>query len=38
MVMMSGWIAADAVDQRYRGTALAAAAREQAESLLATAQ
>ena len=34
MVMMSGWIAADAVDQRYRGEAAAAAARHQAESLL----
>jgi diapolycopene oxygenase len=38
MVMMSGWIAADAVDQRYRGEAAAAAARLQAESLLAVAQ
>ncbi len=38
MVMMSGWIAADAVDQRYRGEEAAAAARLQAESLLAVAQ
>jgi phytoene desaturase len=38
MVMMSGWIAADAVDQRYRGEAAAAAARLQAESLLFVAQ
>jgi len=38
MVMMSGWIAADAVDQRYRGEAAAAAARLQAESLLAIAR
>ncbi len=35
MVMMSGWIAADALDQRYRGVDTAAAARRQAESLLA---
>jgi len=35
---MSGWIAADAVDQRYRGEAAAAAARLQAESLLAIAR
>ena len=35
MVMMSGWIAADAVDQRYRGVASADAARRQAEELLA---
>jgi phytoene desaturase len=34
MVMMSGWIAADALDQRYRGQDAAAAARRQAESLL----
>ncbi len=34
MVMMSGWIAADAVDQRYRGEAAAAAARHQAEAQL----
>ena len=38
MVMMSGWIAADAVDQRYRGEAAASAARLQAESLLAMAR
>ena len=37
MVLMSGWIAADALDQRYRGTAAATAAREQAEHLLAAA-
>jgi phytoene desaturase len=35
MVMMSGWIAADALDQRYRGTAAATSARLQAEELLA---
>src|SRR5450432_2329715 len=29
MVLMSGWIAADALDQRYRGTDTAAAARRQ---------
>lgn len=34
MVMMSGWIAADAVDQRYRGAGNAAEARKQAEELL----
>jgi phytoene desaturase len=38
MVMMSGWIAADAVDQRYRGEGAAAAARLQAESLLVAAR
>jgi phytoene desaturase len=38
MVMMSGWIAADAVDQRYRGEAAALTARQQAESLLAMAR
>ncbi len=37
MVMMSGWIAADAVDQRYRGVETALAARLKAEELLATA-
>jgi diapolycopene oxygenase len=35
MVMMSGWIAADALDQRYRGTDVAGTARRQAEDLLA---
>ncbi|HEY0785224.1 MAG TPA: phytoene desaturase family protein [Acidobacteriaceae bacterium] len=35
MVMMSGWIAADALDQRYRGAAIAAAARQQAEAAMA---
>jgi diapolycopene oxygenase len=35
MVMMSGWIAADAVDQHFRGTETAFAARTQAEALLA---
>jgi diapolycopene oxygenase len=35
MVMMSGWIAADALDQRYRGTEAAVSARKQAEELLA---
>src|SRR6201996_595878 len=35
MVMMSGWIAADALDQRYRGTDSAASSRRQAEDLLA---
>ena len=38
MVMMSGWIAADAVDQRYRGTEPALASRTQAEALLAQAR
>jgi phytoene dehydrogenase-like protein len=37
MVLMSGWIAADALDQRYRGTEQAGSARKQAEELLATA-
>ncbi len=37
MVLMSGWIAADALDQRYRGSQAATAAREQAEHLLAPA-
>ena len=37
MVMMSGWIAADALDQRYRGEDMAAAARQNAEQLLAAA-
>lgn len=36
MVMMSGWIAADALDQRYRGAETAEAARRNAEQLLAT--
>jgi diapolycopene oxygenase len=35
MVMMSGWIAADALDQHYRGTDAAISARLQAEELLA---
>ncbi len=35
MVMMSGWIAADAVDQRFRGREAALASRTQAEALLA---
>jgi phytoene dehydrogenase-like protein len=35
MVMMSGWIAADALDQRYRGADAAVSARKQAEHLLA---
>jgi hypothetical protein len=35
MVMMSGWIAADALDQNHRGTDAAGAARRQAEQLLA---
>ncbi|HEY0757728.1 MAG TPA: phytoene desaturase family protein [Acidisarcina sp.] len=35
MVLMSGWIAADALDQRYRGTDKAAAARTGAEQRLA---
>jgi len=34
MVMMSGWIAADALDQRYRGEA-ARAARQKVEAELA---
>ncbi len=37
MVMMSGWIAADALDQRYRGEQAALTARHQAESLVAQA-
>jgi hypothetical protein len=32
--MMSGWIAADALDQHYRGTNAAISARRQAEELL----
>jgi diapolycopene oxygenase len=36
MVMMSGWIAADALDARYRGVAAAGAARRHAEELLAS--
>ena len=36
MVMMSGWIAADAVDARYRGAETAGAARKHAEELLAS--
>jgi diapolycopene oxygenase len=35
MVMMSGWIAADALDQHYRGADAAISARLQAEELLA---
>jgi diapolycopene oxygenase len=35
MVMMSGWIAADALDQRYRGAEAAVSARKHAEQLLA---
>jgi hypothetical protein len=35
MVMMSGWIAADALDQHYRGADAAVSARKQAEHLLA---
>jgi diapolycopene oxygenase len=35
MVIMSGWIAADALDQRYRGADAAVSARRQAEQLLA---
>lgn len=34
MVMMSGWIAADAVDRKYRGTSTATEARQQAEELM----
>ncbi len=34
MVMMSGWIAADTLDQRYRGAEAAVSARKQAEQLL----
>ena len=34
MVMMSGWIAADALDQHYRGADAAVSARRQAEELL----
>jgi phytoene desaturase len=37
MVMMSGWIAADALDQQYRGPDAAVSARRQAEQLLALA-
>jgi hypothetical protein len=37
MVMMSGWIAADALDQKYRGAQPATAARREAEELLAAA-
>jgi diapolycopene oxygenase len=37
MVMMSGWIAADALDQKYRGAQTAATARREAEELLAAA-
>ena len=36
MVMMSGWIAADAVDQRYRGSSQARTARAEAEQLVAS--
>ena len=35
MVMMSGWIAADALDQQYRGVDAAVSARQRAEELLA---
>jgi hypothetical protein len=35
MVLMSGWIAADALDQRYRGADAAISARLHAEELLA---
>ena len=35
MVLMSGWIAADALDQRYRGQEAAVSSRKHAESLLA---
>ncbi len=35
MVLMSGWIAADAVDQQFRGTASALNSRMEAETLLA---
>ena len=38
MVMMSGWIAGDAVDQHFRGKEPALASRTQAEALLAQAQ
>ena len=34
MVMMSGWIAADTLDQHYRGAEAAVSARRQAEQLL----
>lgn len=37
MVLMSGWIAADALDQRYRGKVAAGAARRQVEEMLAAA-
>jgi phytoene desaturase len=37
MVMMSGWIAADAVDRRYRGKDAADTARRKAEEMLAPA-
>jgi hypothetical protein len=33
-VMMSGWIAADTLDQHYRGEKAADSARKQAEQLL----
>jgi phytoene dehydrogenase-like protein len=36
MVLMSGWIAADAVDQRYRGEEAAAESRRQVEEQLTT--
>ena len=38
MVMMSGWIAADALDQRYRGAEPAMAARRQVEEMAASAR
>ena len=37
MVLMSGWIAADALDQRYRGVAEASSTRKQVEDQLALA-
>lgn len=37
MVMMSGWIAADTLDQRYRGEPAAADARRKAEEVFTTA-
>jgi hypothetical protein len=35
MVLMSGWIAADALDQRYRGVTAAAHSRQIVEEQLA---
>jgi phytoene dehydrogenase-like protein len=37
MVMMSGWIAADALDRKYRGEESAAESRKRTEELLAVA-